>query len=124
MGREELSLSQPKVLAITKRTAELCGTQALLHAAGLGLVTATNMATARTVIRAIRVKGVILCKYSWSDQERETFAHEVANLDHRMSVANCSGCSGCDETAHTPGILTDGLPVQQLLSAMERAAKA
>lgn len=111
--------TRPKVLAITKRPAELCGTQALLYGQGFDLVTATNMAVARTVISAMRVKGVIVCRHSWSDEERENIVSELATNHPEVTVIlRCPGCTGCDEKTHTPGTLCDTLPLKNLVKAL------
>ena len=110
-------MNRPTVLAITKRTAELCGTQSLLYAAGLDLVTATNMMAARSVINAIRVRGVIVCRGSWSDDERDGIVSELATNYPEITVTiRCPGCTGCDEATHTPGSLSDTLPLEQLMA--------
>ena len=59
-------LNHRTVLAITKRSAQFCGTQALLDASGLALLAAKNMTEARSVLKAEAVKGVIVCMHSWS----------------------------------------------------------
>ena len=56
----------PKVVAITKRTADLCATQSVLYSKGFELITATNMNVALSIINAMSVKGVIICRGSWS----------------------------------------------------------
>lgn len=115
----EMMFNSSKVLAITKRTADLCGTQALLYGAGFELVTATSMTAARSVIKAMRVKGVIVCYHSWSEQEREGIVAELASDHPDLTVImRCLGCTGCDEAAHKPGTLCDTLPLTQLISAI------
>jgi hypothetical protein len=117
-------LNHPRVLAITKRTAQLCGTQALLYGAGFELVTATSLAVARSLIGALRVKAVIVCLHSWTEEERESIAAELAAKHPEVSVVmRCPGCTGCDEANHTPGTLCDSLPLTQLITAMMPAAK-
>jgi glutaredoxin len=118
-------MNQPKVLAITKRTADLCGTQALLYGAGFDLLTATSMLAARSVIKAIRVKGVIVCRHSWTDQERDSIVADLAdNYPEVEVVVRCPGCDGCDEATHTPGILSNTLALTQLMMALGPATKA
>lgn len=96
-------LDHRKVLAITKRTAELCGTQSILHSAGFEWVTAT-----RCVIKARAVKGVIVCLHSWSEEERESIASEVSTNHPEVTIiVRCPGCTGCDEASCTPGALGD-----------------
>ena len=87
----------PKVLAITKRTAELCGTQSLLYRAGLDLVAATSLGVARVVINSIPVRGVILCLDSWTVEERKAILTELATNHPDIEViVRCLGCTGCD----------------------------
>ena len=114
----------PTVLAITKRTAELCGTQPLLYEAGFALVTATSMDVARSVIKAIAVKAVIVCRGSWSEEERESIISELA-ADHPevTIIVRCPGCTGCDEASHTPGTLSDTQVLTKLLSVKTASTK-
>ena len=119
MSPEAYLLNDQKVLAITKRTAELCGTQALLYGAGFELVAATNMAIARSVIKALRIKGVIVCLDSWSKEERDSIAADLAaNHPEVTVVMRCPGCTGCEEAAKIPGTLSDTLPLTQLITSM------
>ena len=112
----------PKVLAITKRTAQLCGTQSQLHMAGFELVTATSMAIAEVVLKSVAVRGVIICKNSWSETERESFAAGIAKMHPGMIlIMRCLGCSGCDEAAGRAGIMNDSAPLMQLILALDPA---
>jgi hypothetical protein len=91
-----------KVLAITKRPADLCAIQALLYGAGFELVTATNMNVARSLIKPLHIKGVIVCKHSWTKWVRRSrmapeFSDDVyecanpyfrAKSLHRMASSN------------------------------------
>ena len=77
-GLKVAPLNHRTVLAITRRSAQFCGTQALLDASGLVLLAAKNMTEARSVLKAGAVKGVIVCMHSWSSQERESIAAELA----------------------------------------------
>ena len=106
-------MSRPKVLAITKRTADLCATQALLYSAGLDLVAATNIAAAKALIRSLPVRGVIICYHSWTEAERQQIAAEM--LEAKLPLIHCPGCTGCDEACGKPGILNDMLPLTQLI---------
>jgi hypothetical protein len=117
--------SQVAVLAITKRTAELCATQTLLYGAGYELVTATNMSIARVVMKAKRVGGVIVCRHSWSDEERESIVSDLAEkYPDVTTVVRCPGCTGCDEAGHKPGTFCDALPFTQLMTAMAFYSKS
>lgn len=100
-------MNDSKVLAITKRTARLCGTQSLLYSVGLDLVTATSMDAALSVMKAIPTKGVIVCRHSWSEEERASLALELASKPEVPVVSMCPGCTGCDESAGKPGALGD-----------------
>jgi hypothetical protein len=119
------SLNCPKVLAITKRTAQLCGTQPLLYEAGFALMTATSMDIARSIIKAVAVKGVIVCRGSWSEQESASIVAELA-ADHPeiTVILRCPGCTGCGEASHTPGTLSDISSLAVLISADAPATKA
>jgi hypothetical protein len=112
---EVLELSQRKVLAITKRSAQLCGTQSLLHASDIELLDAASMKTARQVIKDDAVKGVIVCLHSWSERERNEMVSELeANHPEVSVIVRCPGCSGCDEASHTPGTLRETLHIANL----------
>lgn len=101
-------LNQRKVLAITKRAAQFCGTQSLLYASGIELVGAASMKSARQTIKDDAVKGVIVCLHSWSEQERDGMVSELETNHPDVSViVRCPGCSGCDEATQTPGTLTE-----------------
>lgn len=111
-------MSKRTVLAITKRSAELCGTQALLGASGIELVDARSVTAARRMIDALAVKGVIVCKHSWSEQEHESIVSEVAAGHPDLAViVRCPGCTGCDETNQRPGMLNDTQQFTNLISA-------
>lgn len=120
-----MMFKQAKVLAITKRTAELCATQSLLYAAGLQLVTATNINAACSVINGMRVRAVIVCRNSWSEEERQSIVSQLAALCPELPVLmHCPGCTGCDEAAGRAGRLSDALPLTQLLSAIASTTKS
>jgi DNA-binding NtrC family response regulator len=105
---EAHDLKQRKVLAITKRSAQFCGTQSLLHASGIELVDASSMRSARRVIKDDAVKGVIVCLHSWSERERNDMVSELeANHPEVSVIVRCPGCSGCDEASQTPGTLSE-----------------
>jgi hypothetical protein len=105
---EGSDLHQRKVLAITKRTAQFCGTQSLLHASGIELVDAASMRSARRVIQQAAVKGVIVCLHSWSERERDAMVAELAvNHPEVTVIVRCPGCNGCDEETGTPGTLSE-----------------
>lgn len=108
-----------KVLAITKRTAELCATQSLLYAAGFELVTATNVVAARALIRALPVCGLIICEHSWTEAERAQIASVLASFS--LPVMNCPGCTGCDENCGKAGTLNDMVPLTKLISTFGQA---
>ena len=97
-------MNSRKVLAMTKRNAELCGTQSLLSGEGFELVTATSMTMARSVIGA---KGAIVCRDSWSEHERENIVSELATHRPEMIVMCCPGCTGWVEASQTLGVLSD-----------------
>lgn len=111
------------VLAVTKRTAELCATQALLRAAGYKLVVATNMVAARSMIKTLQIKAVIVCRSSWTSEEVQDIATELTNAIEIPVLMHCPGCTGCDQVAGTPGTLRDVTPLRKLITAV-RALKA
>jgi hypothetical protein len=112
-------MDSPMVLAVTKRIRELCGTQGMLYAAGCSMMTATNKTTARSVLKAVEVDGVIVCRSSWSEQERDSICSEVETLQSEVSIMRCPGCSGCDEATGTPGTLSNISPLVELIAAMK-----
>lgn len=99
------NVSGQRVLAITKRTAELCSTQSLLYRDGFELVTATNMTTARCVMKSITVRGVFVCRDSWSEQERESIISEL--VAGHPDVTIIMRCAKCNRTTHTARALSD-----------------
>ncbi len=109
------SFNQRKVLAITKRSAELCGTESLLRASGIKLVNADSLMAARRVIHD--VKGVIVCKHSWSEREHESIVSEL-ETDHPevAIIVRCPGCTGCDEANQRPGTLSGTQHLTNLMS--------
>ncbi len=117
-------MSQRRVLAITKRRAELCGTQALLCASGIELVGANSMTAARDAIHRLAVKGVVVCKHSWSEREHESIVSELAAQHPEVAViVRCPGCTECDEANHRPGTLSDTQRFTELISATNDLAK-
>ena len=101
-------MNQRKVLAITKRAAQFCGTQSLLYASGIELVGTASMKSARRAIKDEAVKGVIVCLHSWSEQERDGIVSELeANYPEVSVIVRCPGCSGCDEASQKPGTLRE-----------------
>jgi hypothetical protein len=101
-------MHQRKVLAITKRTAQFCGTRSLLHASGIELVGAASMRSALRVIQHEAVKGVIVCLHSWSERERDAMVSELAvNHPEVAVIVRCPGCNGCDEKTGVPGTLSE-----------------
>ncbi len=107
-----------KVLAITKRTADLCATQALLYGGGFQLITATNIATACSMIRILPICGVIICHHSWNEAERDSIASELGKL--HLPTMRCPGCTDCDETCGRAGKLTDLVPLTKLMGTVGR----
>jgi hypothetical protein len=114
-----VTVNQRNMLAITKRPAQFCGTQALLYASGIELVAADNMRSARKVIKDQAVKGVIVCMHSWSEQEREDIATELSASDSEFSVIlRCPGCMGCDEAKNRAGALSDTRGLKKAIAAV------
>jgi DNA-binding NtrC family response regulator len=98
-------LNGQRVLAITKRTAELNSTQSLLYREGFELVTATSMTAARCVIKSVAVRGVFVCRDSWSEQERENIISEFA-VDY-PEVTIIMRCAKCTRPTHLSKALSD-----------------
>ncbi len=107
-----------KVLAITKRTAELCATQSLLYAGGFQLITATSVAAACSMIRILPICGVIICEHSWTEAERDSIASELDKL--HLPTMNCPGCTDCDEECGKAGKLKDLVPLTRLMATLGR----
>jgi hypothetical protein len=106
-------------VAITKRRAQFCATQSLLHASGIDLLDAPSMESARQVISEAAVKGVIVCRHSWSPSERDEMIAELESSHPDLSViVRCPGCSECDPAAKLsrPGFLFGAQPFMKLLS--------
>jgi hypothetical protein len=114
-----MQVKHRQVLAITKRRAQLCGTQSLLQASGIELLDAPSMRSARQVINESAVKGVIVCMHSWSERERDQMVTELESDHPELSViVRCPGCSECDPAAklERPGVLCTVQPFLQFLS--------
>ena len=86
------------VLAITKRTADLCAMQPLLSAAGLELVTATNIDAAEAALKSLTINAVIVCQHSWTAEERDRLGCTLA--DQVPSSAILMRCPGCTEAGN------------------------
>ena len=111
--------SPPTILAITKRLGDLCGTQAMLYAAGMQLVTATSMAAALGTLHAVNVHAVILCRESWTAAERDSMVVELRASHPELAIlVRCPGCNGCNEGTGVPGKLNDETPIASLLAAL------
>ncbi len=107
------------VLAVTKRAASMCATQSMLCAAGLELITATNMTAARAAIRSLHIDAVIVCNHSWTAEERHKLAAELAVLRPELKfILRCPGCVDRDDAAGTPGRLTETLPLTRLIASI------
>jgi DNA-binding NtrC family response regulator len=88
----------PKVLAVTKRLGELCATKAMLNAAGFDVATATNIQVAQALGRSLRFEAAIVCRHSFTDEERQQIAVELKKSAPGMVViAMCPGCSCVDD---------------------------
>jgi hypothetical protein len=104
----------PKVLAVTKRTADLCATQAHLYRAGFELIASTNIALAKSMVGALNIKAVILCYHSWTDEERAAIVADInANHPDVKVIVHCPGCKGHGD--HHPGTLSSFVFVDQMI---------
>lgn len=91
----------------------------MLHAAGFGMMTATNMTTARSVLNSTDISGVIVCKHLWSEQERDVIHSEVKQLRSDMPIMRCPGCTGCEEENGIRGKLLHISPLVDLIEQIE-----
>ena len=100
----------------------MCATQASLVAAGFEVATATNIAAARAAIRSLHVEAVVICRHSWTDEERDRLAADLTAVRPKLSyLMRCPGCVDFDESSGRPGSLTDQLPLTQLIQAVNPA---
>ena len=112
-------MNRPKVLVITERYAEMCATQSLLNAAGLELITAIDMDSARAVIQGTRLKGLIICKESWSAEQRDGIAAELWELNPDVAaILRCPGCTDCDQANRCAGKLRDTIPLTKFIATI------
>lgn len=88
------------VLAITKKTADLCSMQPLLSAAGLELVTATNLDAAEAALKSLDIHAVVLCQRSWTAEERDDLGNRL--VDRVPCSAILMRCPGCPKAGSTP----------------------
>jgi hypothetical protein len=115
-------MSSPKVLAITKRTAELCAGQSLLSMAGFDLVTATSLSAALSLMKTIDVKGVIVCKHSWTENERDSITDAIAvQCPEAVVIMRCLGCTTCDGGGDRAGTVSDTAAMTKLISTIQSA---
>lgn len=113
--------TRPKVLAITKRTGDLCATQAMLYGAGFELFAATSLLGARSAIRSLNVEGVILCRGSWTDAEKASILADLKSRNAELGfLVHCPGCTGCDEASGRAGTLVDCAPVRHFIAAIDK----
>jgi hypothetical protein len=91
----------------------------MLYAAGMQLVTATTLAAARGTLQAVKVQAVILCRSSWSADEREAMLAELRSAYPEIAIlVHCPGCTGCTEDAGVSGQLQDEIPIASLIAAL------
>jgi hypothetical protein len=114
-------MSLLKVLGISKRRAELCANQALLHAAGLQLLTTDNLEAAYKLAESKAVGGAIICRDSWPDAEREAVVKALKGA--QVPVMNCPGCVGCDEVSGKAGWLDVVIPLSGLIERVQLSAE-
>jgi hypothetical protein len=112
-------LNRPKVLAITERHAEICATQSLLNEAGIQALTATNMNAVRAIIKSTRLRGIIICKDSWSPEEHDNFAADLWMLNPQVAaILRCCGCTECDELTLSAGTLRNTIPLAKFIDVI------
>jgi hypothetical protein len=112
-------MTSPTVLTVTKRLPDLCGSQSLLYAAGFGMMTATNLTTAKSLLNSLDISGVILCRHSWSDEDRDAIQSELSQLRSDMPIMRCPGCTGCEEENDVRGKLLHIAPLVELITQIE-----
>ncbi len=112
-------MNRPRVLAITTRHADICATQSLLNEAGIQALTATNMNAARAIIKSTRLRGIIICKDSWSPEEHDSLAADLWMLNPDVAIIlRCSGCTECDEVNRCTGTLRKTIPLAKFIDAI------
>lgn len=112
-------MSRPRVLSIIKPHAEPCVTQSSLNIAGLKLVTATNMDDAHAIMKNARLKGIIICRQSWTEEEREDITAELWMRDPEVAIIlRCPGCAEHDELNRSAGTLRSDIPLTTFITAI------
>jgi hypothetical protein len=99
------------VLVLSKRRPDLCAAQLTVHAAGFRVAAATNLNAALGVIRATRLKAIVVCTDSWPEEEfQQVLTSLITECSELPVVTRCPGCVGCDERSGQPGELRSALP--------------
>jgi len=112
-------LNRPKVLAITTRHAEICATQSLLNEASIQALTATNINAARAIIKSTRLRGIIICRESWSPEEHDNLSADLWMLNPDVAIIlRCAGCTECDEMNRCTGMLRNTVPLATFIAAI------
>lgn len=109
------------VVAITKRTAELCATQAVLSEFGIELLAIPDIPTAFAAMGALRFEAAIVCRHSWSDEERDRIAADLSVRPGLKYVMRCPGCTEAGEAPAAAGTLPDNTGLVNLVAAIEPA---
>ncbi len=110
----------PKVLAVTRRPANLCAAKAMLNSAGFDVVTATNLETALTVGRAVPFDAAFVCYHSFTPAQREDIAAELNKANPQLAIiGRCPGCTDCDEAAGKIGKLEKADAISAMIAALK-----
>ena len=111
----------PKVLAVTRRPAELCATKALLNGFGYDVATATNVPLAVSLSRSLSYEAAFVCRHSFSDEERQQITEDLRRSKPGLVViAHCPGCTGCDEEKAIRGKLNDEQAMAEFALALQK----
>ncbi len=110
----------PKVLAVTRRPANVCAAKAMLNSAGFDVVTATNLETALTVGRAVPFDAAFICYHSFTPAQRDHIAGELKKASPQLvAIGHCPGCTGCDEAAGKTGKLEKADAISAMIAALK-----
>lgn len=106
-------MTRIQVLEISRRRAEFCANQPLLRGAGLQLLTTDNLEAACKLAESNVIRGLIVCKDSWSDAERQAIVNALKVA--QVPVMKCPGCVGYDEGIGKAGSLDVLIPLSSLI---------
>ena len=74
------------------------------------------MNAARAIIKSTRLRGIIICKDSWSPEEHDSLAADLWMLNPEVAIIlRCPGCTECDEVNRCTGTLQETIPLAKFL---------